>query len=162
MPPPPFQIAAFVALEIRALIRMRRGCGKREILVAEVLLELLLNRPAAGRVVKRRGERHAGAIAQRKQVLDKTLAKAGLAEDGGPIVILQRSGDDLGGARALLVKENGERKCVGMRGIGNTLDRLRYLAPVDGQDALFGLEEKRGCVPARPSQGHRDSYGGRE
>ena len=51
--------------------------------------ERLLNRPSAGRVVKRRGQRQAAIVRKDQDMLDQTFSVSRLAQDRRTVVILK-------------------------------------------------------------------------
>ena len=92
-------------------------------------VQRFLNRASAGRVVKRGGERQAGAFGQREHILHQALAEARLADDGGAVVILQGAGHDFGSAGGLLVDQHGQRELIRRGDGGNVLDFSATLRP---------------------------------
>src|SRR5579862_1151338 len=91
-----------VRLDSTASAHLTAGVGVKNSLqpagrgFERALVQRMLNRPAAWRVVIRDGQRHGGTARQGKYILDQPLAETWLAEHGSAIVVLQRARHNLG------------------------------------------------------------------
>src|SRR5690348_4069457 len=77
--------------------------------------ELLLDRPAARRVIKSRGESQGSVIRQREYILHQPFSEGRLPDDGRAIVVLQSTRDDLGCAGRLGIHQDRQSERIRTR-----------------------------------------------
>src|ERR1017187_5056146 len=130
--------AALVGVKVLLRVGVDRGGGQLEL----AGIERLLDGPAAGRIVERRGERQARILAQREDALHQTLAITDFTHDGGAVVVLQRARNNLRSASRFFVEQQHEFEVIRRGRFGDGFRLLRNAAAADGKNPLSGLEEQ--------------------
>ena len=117
------------------------------VVVERDVVVVALDEASGGSVVVVGGEGEAGVFADLEDGLDEALAEGGFAYDEGAVVVLQGSGDDLGGGCGVAIDEDDDGVLVGaLLTVGGAVDLVREGAAVLGDDDLALLEELVGHV----------------
>ena len=79
----------------------------------------MLDRAPAGSVIERSGNGQTGVARERQDALHQSFTETGLAQDHGPVVILQSPREDLGGTGRFFVDQNSQGNGVWLSRIGH-------------------------------------------
>ncbi len=103
-------------------------------------LRRLVRTAPAGQIVQGRRQLQLRIVVQRPHVLHAAFAERPLTQDERAVMVLQRTSQNLGGARAAVVRQHNQRQILVRRGPADALALIRLHPPARRDDFAFRQE----------------------
>ena len=126
-------------VDLRAWGRTARG--SIQVVIERGVKVVPLDQASTRRIVMRRRQRQARTLAERVDRLHQTLAETSLAHHQGAVMVLQRSGHDLGGAGCLAIDQHHDGVVLPAFAVPSVVALFAGMAAVMVNNELVLLQE---------------------